>query len=384
MWHVSLILALTVSAGRAPQSGEGCEPEARGVGRLECAVERSPDDPLARERLGTAYFEDGRWFEALTQYEGALRVQPANESVRLRIAGVFLEAGLVDEAGQTLAQASAMFPDSGLPDYNESYFHLAELFADRGRLGDARRAMEAAADHPGPVDPALIQKRLGEFLEDLIEPEAARTAYARALRLDPEYAAARLALADLDLDQGRLDEALEGYLRALRQDRTADAYRGIAQVHLAANRFGDAAAAARLAVQLVPDAPGPHYVLGRALQLLGEEDAGRSELAEYGRLQALALAADHRDRELHAYQSDAIVRFYRGDTEEAVAVLRNGITRYPDETDLYLSLGLVLSQSGRHTEAIETYSTLVDLDPEAAGAVAPHLARERRLVSAGR
>jgi tetratricopeptide (TPR) repeat protein len=385
MWSVLLAFALALPASQTARPAAACEPGGVGIDALECAVEQSPDDVRSRVRLGSAYFGEGRWFEALTQYEAALGIEPANESVRLGIASVFLEAGLADEARQALDAAAAMFPASRLPEYSGFYYRLSEIYADRGRLGDARRTIEAAALHPGPVDPAVIQKRLGDFLKDLVEPEAARAAYIRALRLDPDSVAARMALAGLDLDQGRLDEALEGYLHVLGEHpELGDAYRGIAEAHFAANRFEDAATAAGDAVRLLPEAPGPHYVLGRALQMIGEEAAGRSELAEYERLQARTLAADHRDREVHAWQSDAIVRFYRGDPDGAVAVLEDAIDRYPGASDLYLSLGLLLSQSGRHADAVATYSALLDVDPEAAVAVAPHLARERRLATSGR
>jgi tetratricopeptide (TPR) repeat protein len=382
MWHVSLFVVAALAAGQAGRAPGRCVGDDDSIVRLECALEGDPDDVGIRTSLGNAYFGAGRWLEALAQYEHALRIEPDDESVRLRIAAVFLEASLAEEADETLTAVSAMFPDSNLPEYNQFYFRLAELYAERGRLGDARRVMETAASYEGPVDPAVVYKRLGDFQSDLIEPDAAREAYARALELDPENLPARTALAGLDLAEGRLEEALDGYRRLLRYDRAAaDAYQGMAEAHFAAGRFAEAVTEAEQAVELAPGLAGPHYVLGRALLMTDREAEGRRELAEYTRIQQLVLAADHQARELHAYQSDALVRFYRGRTDDAIAVLRAGIARYPDAADLYLSLGLVLSQSDRHAEAVETYSTLVERVPGAANRVAPHLERERRLAA---
>ena len=350
------------------------------VAALECAARLVPDHAGTRGVLGSAYFRAGRWLDALGQYERSLDLDPESEMVRLQMAEVFLEAGLGEEAHRTLDAGAAMFPDSDRPEYNEFYFRLAELYADRGRLGSAREAMEAAAGREGPVEPVLIYQKLGDFSADLLELESAHLAYTHALALSPDHVPSRLALARLHLRQGRLDDALEAYLGVLRRNPdAAEARYGIAEVHFRAGRLAEAVEEARQAVALAPEAPAPRYVLGRALQLIGEADAGRQELGEYGRLQAEVLVADHREREIHAYQSEAIVLLYRGHAAAAATRLEEGIAAYPDATDLYFSLGLVQSQSGRHADAVRTYTQLLELSPEAADSIRAHLAREQPL-----
>ena len=352
----------------------------RAVAELECVVRLLPGDAETRDLLGSAYLGAGRWPEAVEQYEQSLLLEPRNERVRLGIARVFLDAGLADEADQALATAAAMFSASPLPQYNQFYFSLAEIYADAGRVGNARDAMEAAIAREGPIDPVIMYKRLGDFLTHLLELDAAHEAYARALTIASDHLPARLARAALYLAEGRLDEALAEYQQALRLDPdAAEASSGAAEVHFRANRLVEAVTEARRAVALAPESPGPHYVLGRALQFAGQREEGRRELNEYRRLQESVLAEDHREREIHAYQSDAIARFYQGDAARAIAVLGNAISAYPEVPDLRFSLGLVLSQSGRHAEAVETYLKLLDLSPEAADRIHGHLARELRL-----
>lgn len=350
------------------------------VVNLECAVELEPDNVEAWHLLGDAYVRTGRWWEALEQYEHALGLDPQNERVWLASAGLFLDSGLPDEADETLTSAVRMFPESILPDYNLFYFRLAELYFDAGRFGDARRAMVAAASHDGPIDRVTTDRRLGDFLTELIEFDAAYDAYSRALEIRPDDVATRLSLGGLYLQQGRAADALEEFRRVLELEPDVvgarKARNGLAEAYFQNGQLPEAIAEARQAIAIDPEAEAPHYVLGRALQLVGQSAEARDELDVYRRLQNQALEADHRAQDIHAYQSDAITRFYRGDADGALRVLEQGTATYPRAPDLQFSLGLVLSQLGRHADAVEVYLNLLDLSPESAPTIHRHLARE--------
>lgn len=120
-----------------------------------------------------------------------------------------------------------------------------------GRLDQARRELERAVDrsHRGGV--ALHQ--LGRLHLWMGYPE-------RALPLLLEAASAAPGAADLQLDLAR----------ALEQS----------------GRLVEAIAAFRRAVQLAPELEAARYGLGRLLLRLGENEAGRAELAAFERLRA--------------------------------------------------------------------------------------------------
>ena len=342
----------------------------------------SPEDSAeVRRLLGRAYYQSARWADALGQFEAALRMNPENELARLDMAYLYLGANLPDQADAALAGAVLAFPTSGNPRYQDLYFALAESFADAGRIGIAKRSMARAASFDGPVEKIVIFKRLGDFATQLVEFDPARDAYLDALTLDPEDVDSRIALGSLYLRDNRPDDALRELARVLDRDPdNVTALTGIAETYLATDNLSEAARAAERAVELVPDNRRARYVLGRSLVRMGRDEEGRNELEEYRRLEARFQDLDHRAREIHAFQSAAMVHLINGQTETAIALLEEAIEELPQSTDLRLSLGLALSQSLRHRAAVVTFTELLRMPAAEAATVHRHLEREYRLL----
>lgn len=351
------------------------------VSLLEERIAAGDDSAHARLLLGRAYYGSLRWADALAEFEASIRLNPDDELARLDIAQIYLAAGLPDQADSALADSLLSSAGSGNPRYQDLYFALAESFADAGRIGNAKRSMAQAASFDGPVEKAVIFKRLGDFATQLVQFDAALEAYRNALEIDPGHTPSRIALASLYLRDNRPEDALTELTHVLEGDPDdVTALMGVAETQLATENLSEAARAAGRARDLAPDNRRARYVLGRSLFRMGRTEEGRKELEEYRKLEAEFQASDHRAREIHAVQSAAMVHLLEGRNDAAVTLLENAIGERPRSTELRLSLGLVLSQSERHQAAVEAFSGLLELPVADAAVVHRHLEREYRLL----
>ena len=364
------------------QSGRSLLEQGRSVeavGLLEEAVRLRNADAGAKRLLGRAYFETGQFNRALDAYAAVLRLEPGDLESRVRMADVFLIAGLPDEAERVMTPAAEALAESWTSDYVEINQVLGELYADAGRLGDARRTMERAVEVAGGAAEAVIYMRLGDLSKELLDFDAALAAYRNALARNPDNIECRLALADLYLQQNALDPASAEYARVLagRPDN-ARAHRGLATVHWTAGRFSEAVLAARRAMDADPGHRGAHYVLGRSLVAIGLVEEGREALETYRKLSDTAEALDRRIRAVHARNTGAMVQLISGEVDAAIRMLEDAMDRYPDTGSLYFTLSLAFGQSGRHEAAVAVLHEMLDRNLDSTSAVHRRLSVEYR------
>lgn len=353
--------------------------------RLETVLERS-ESSEARRLLGLAYFRLSRWGDALGELERAITLDPGNIDALLDVADVYLTANLPDEAHRALDEVDRALGEPSSPwDSRTQAAHVAlsEIYAAAGRVGDAGRAMERASMLDGPVDRATMFRRIGDFATTLVDYDAALAAYDESLAEDPRPGT-RVALGDLYRRTNEPQKALTQYNQAREvlpdYADAVDAHTGAAEAYLTLDRVPDAIRAASDAVRLDPRNRRARYVLGRALIRSGDSDGGRRELEEYQRLQAEFQKIDHLEREVHAIQSAAMVHLFAGDPGRAVTLLEEASLDFPQASELRFSLGLVLSQNGRHEESIAVFRDLLEWELAEYSTVHRHLEREYALI----
>ena len=88
----------------------------------------------------------------------------------------------------------------------------------------------------------------------------------------------------------------------------ATAHLNIGQIHLAAERYGEAASAFQHAVDAQPDHAAARYGLAAALLRAGNEVEGVRQMEVARRLQADAMAASRRAYELNLLKIEAALR----------------------------------------------------------------------------
>lgn len=182
--------------------------------------------------LGQAYYEQGKYTEAITEYQEALALRPNDGSIHNSLGMAFHNAGRYVEA-ELLYKRALMFAERRLGpehlDVATSLNNLAAVYSDQGKYAEAEplykralavREKSLGSEHP---DVASSLDSLAMHYNDQGKYTEAEPLYKRALaisekRLGSEHlsVAVRLNnLAGLYSDQGRYTEAELLFKRAL-------------------------------------------------------------------------------------------------------------------------------------------------------------------------
>jgi tetratricopeptide (TPR) repeat protein/tRNA A-37 threonylcarbamoyl transferase component Bud32 len=186
-------------------------------------------------------------------------------------------------------------------------------------------------------------------------PIKARDSTAEALRLDPDDATVRYALAILYWDTGRSREAVEEFRRALElQPTNDDARRRLGQALAEGGQQAAGLAELQAAIRLRPSFWRNHFALG-----LAELRAGRY---------AQAVSAFRRVTELQpdnawGFQMLGTAHHAAGARKEAVANYLRAIELGPDAR-AYSNLGTAYYEEGRFEEAARAYEQAARLEPK--------------------
>lgn len=253
-------------------------------------------------RLGMAMLHQGRHIEATTALQRALELDPQNIDCHLSLGQAYARAGDRASARNYFETVLRLAPG-----HADALYNLGVLALEHHELDPARQWFEQAlSQSPRHID-ALVN--LGIVLQRQLHLDEAAGRLRRALEIDPAMTAAGNALARTMTLQGKLTEAREQYLATLAlAPGSIEAHEGLASVSLKLGRLkegilhlrevlqrdgrncslwtaladalfqesqlDEAAAAARRANELDPDASGPYSVL--ALVHIVRKEADRA------------------------------------------------------------------------------------------------------------
>jgi tetratricopeptide (TPR) repeat protein len=272
-------------------------------------------------------------------------------------------AELPEETESVMLSAVGVFPDS-----RQVRYDLAEMYVRSGKFEKALEAFKGALQAAGRPDSAedrkqrsVIFRRIGKVNGTLFRFDAALSAYKAALELDPDSAETLTSLGEVYGWYEQLDNALAQYTRASAVGpETAALFAGIADANLRLGRFSESAAAAVKALERDPKNQRSRYVLAMALMRSNRREEGERVLSEYRRLEADESAQKTRLQEVTKLNRRVNVLLAKGQSQEAAALLREGVRLYPEANGLLLRLGQVVSKLGRHDEAAALLRSLID------------------------
>lgn len=177
-------------------------------------------DEVGHQNLGFLLLEDGDLHGAAEQFEQAVAINPDLGNAWLQLARVRQQLG--DPAGQRQALEGLVRQAAARRAAGEEVFdpaqeamahrELGKLARQEGRREDAAREFGRAAALLPPETADLVQ--MGIELRSLGRTSEAAAAYAEALRRDPEDPLVLLNLANVRLDEQRVDDARELLSRA--------------------------------------------------------------------------------------------------------------------------------------------------------------------------
>lgn len=258
--------------------------------------------------------QDGRWAESSAAHKRVL-THNAHHSPTLHHLGLIaFKSGQAREAIDALRLALEVEPQ-----YVEARLNLAVILKLQGELADAivecRRVIER--------DPAnaTAHSELGHILKDMGQHTEAITSYRRALAINPGIAQAQsnLALCLFETQQHA------GVVDICRKILARDGAHGISR-----------------------------KLLIRSLAALGRLTEAQCAITEGG--------SDATERV--ALLGDAAIGLHKaGQTEQAIALLRQALVLDPGAVDLLLMLGTIFNDAGRFGEAFDALKQGLDIDP---------------------
>ena len=184
--------------------------------------------------------------------------------------------------------------------------------------------------------------------------------WTRVTEVDPNSSVAAIALGDLMISEGRVDDAVRHYGRGVELDPTfAGGFNNLGVALARQGNVGDAIVRYRQALALDPELGDAHTNLGIALSQQGDLDSAITHLAR-----AVALDSMNADAEVNL--GNAVVRL--GRPGEALPHYARAAALRPGHADTYLNWGVALAQSGDAEGAAERFREALRLRPDDADA----------------
>lgn len=273
----------------------------------------------------------------------------ARENARLMNA-----TAVAHHAAGRLAQAEALYRQVLVidPHHTHTLMNLGILAVQTGHYERALQLLDDAHKHNNRL-PAVAYNMgisyaaLGRF------PEAER-AYRRAIALKPDLVEALHLLARLLQHQGKLDEAVDCFERAvIHAPMNAVICKDLGDTRMMQGQHEQAIALFQKAVELLPDYAAAWNNLGDAQLTSGDLEAATDSLQK-----AICRKPDL----FPAYMNLGKIHLLYGNVEKAVSCYDEAISIAPDNPLLYFIKGTTLLENGKIAEAREALNKIIPLD----------------------
>jgi tetratricopeptide (TPR) repeat protein len=309
----------------------GKQDDARKI--VQGMVASGKDFPAAYELAGDFYYGIGKSIEAIQLYEKGIAAFPGDKlTYQTRIVRTYLAQGKKTEA-QKVNDAILKEHPKDVPAISRS----ASLLLDKGEVNQSIDRLNAAL----AIDPNSSQAHydLARALIAVKRPELVHYHLSEAIKWSPRFLAARLLLAQLDVEAGAYKNAVDAtevVMASTPSDRRAHLIHAMGLRGL--QKYDKARAELSFLVASNPRDPSALFQLG-VLENAAQKwkQAEGAFLASYNAnpldLRGLKAAAD-----LHMAQ-----RQY----DEALTLLRTEVKRYPERADLQAALAEYAGRAGR-------------------------------------
>jgi tetratricopeptide (TPR) repeat protein len=279
------------------------------------AARRAPADGRWPHLLGHLFQQTGRLEGAVTAFGDALRLQPSNHVVTVRLGQAYLALGRLREARETFERVRDAFPALARQGLGEVALREGRYGAAAGLLLDAlMRVPQATSLH---YQLAMAYRGLGRLDEARTHPA--------------QQGQGGIRIGDPVVDA--LQELVRGERGLVMQGRRA----------YESGQYAEAAAAFARAVADAPGSATARFNLGLATLQLGDTNAAISHLQA-------AFTLDPGDAQHGRELARLLLRSAR--QEEAVAVLRQVTAVDDTDEDSLVGLSVLLAGASRFGEAI--------------------------------
>lgn len=227
------------------------------------AVAKTPWNAGARNNLGNALAEKGKFPEAIAQYEEALSLNPGFDDPHYNLGNALAKTGQLQEAIEHYRVALRVRPKDAAIRYA-----LGEALRRVGQDSEAQDQFEEALNCSS--DSVEVWSGLGSAMLDGRRWADAAKAFNKALQLSPDDIDALVNYAGALAQQGQNTEAIQAFQTALRMEpNAADVHNDLGGVLAQDGRLAQAKEEFEHALRLKPDYPEARENLERVDRMIG-------------------------------------------------------------------------------------------------------------------
>lgn len=276
---------------------------------LRQALDLFGDDPALLSSLGRLYQNQSKYRESIVVLQKLLRRAPVYPEANLAIGVSHYALGEFDAAIEALQKELV-----GNPKSRETRYYLALSLDASHRKLEAIEQLETLLKD-SPQDAQALYQLVRTYKAGTLQ------AFQRLTRLAPESDFVLALRAEINADNNRLNEAVDGYRRVAKTN---------------------------------PNFPGIHFALGETYWRMAKSDEAMQELK-------LALREDPSDALANYYVADLLVKEQR--ISEAIEHLRTSVKGNPKLMEAHFLLGKTLLAQGDAQESLKHLQAAASLDP---------------------
>lgn len=176
---------------------------------LLSVLRRNPQNVPALSMLGLAYLNGGQLEKARLCFEEEVRLKPQMDTAHLNLGTTYKRLGKLDQAEKEYRAALALSPR--MP---QALSNLAQILLAQGRKREAGEILEPALS--SGIEDADIYFESGVLAAMNSQWDRAKFAFSKVISMDPRRDEAFANLGKVAFQQGKVDEAISYYQRAIR------------------------------------------------------------------------------------------------------------------------------------------------------------------------
>src|SRR5580698_8818341 len=300
------------------------------------AIQLDRDNLDAIRGLAENLLNDGQVDAALAQYKVIADANPEDAQTYLRISEIYRRQGKYDEALENLKKAQAMVPDALEVPYN-----IAVVYEAQARYDEAVK-----------------------ILQDLLKKtEKPDSGYSQSDRNNRGIFIERLGM--VYRDQENYPAAVETFRKmvALGDDNARSGYQNIIDTYREAKQWSQATAAAKEAVQKLPNDRELRMVLDSQLADSGDPEKPLADVRSM-------LKGAPEDRDVYLRLAIMYTRLKRySDAEEALNKAEQLSTKADDKKYVYFLRGDTYEHEKKYDEAEAEFKKVLTITPQSAAAL---------------
>jgi protein O-mannosyl-transferase len=261
--NICIVFLLIVCAGLSIQRNMTWK---NSITLWEDSLKKNPLNVLALTNLGSAYFDRGKYKDALRYYFPAALLKPDHFAVHNNLGAAYMKDGQLEKAAEEYLKDIEVNPKRV-----QSHEILAKIYEKFEENGKAMLLYEKVVQLSGG-DPEKYYN-LASFCAAEGKYEKAVVNFKKALEIRQDYPEAYYDMGRVFHNTKRLDKAEECYLKALSlKNDYPESYNSLGNVMLAKGVYDKAEEYYRKALEIRPEYPEVYYNMGNGYVLRNDLD----------------------------------------------------------------------------------------------------------------